>query len=230
MSDNSLNQQDSPLVCPVGESGCQYLGELGELRQKVAHLAEQVRTDALTGLYNFRYFNDILPVEMERTRRSGQPMSLIVLDIDHFKQFNDRWGHELGNQALVHVAKLINLTVRKLDLACRFGGEEFVVVLPNTDLTQALSLAERLRETIASTLLVVATDAIPMTASLGVDEFKFQHMDSPETLLKRVDAWLYRAKDDGRNRVASPPLQTDTKAVSIEEKGALFGLWDNQGQ
>lgn len=218
----------APMHCPVGESNCPYLGELQQLRKEVDCLAEQVRTDALTGLFNFRYLNEILPIEMERTRRSGMSMSLILLDIDRFKQFNDRWGHELGNQALVHVARLINLTLRKLDLPCRFGGEEFVLILPNTDLTQAVGVAERLRELIASTPLQSDEQSISLTASLGVDEFKLQHSDTPEKLLRRVDAWLYLAKDGGRNRVAYPELTSGVAAVTPAEKDALFSWENNQ--
>src|SRR5690606_2979479 len=220
------SQAVGSVICPVGESNCVYLSELQQLRQEVDCLAEQVRTDALTGLFNFRYLNEILPIEMERTRRSGMPMSLILLDIDHFQHFNDQWGHEVGNQAVVHVAQLINLTLRNLDLPCRFGGEEFLLILPNTDITQAVAVAERLRELIASALFKNDGQVIPLTASLGVDEFKLQHPDTPESLLRRVDAWLYLAKDEGRNRVASPELTTGVAAVTPAEKDALFG-WEN---
>lgn len=222
-SEVNQNQTLASILCPVGESSCHYLGELLQLRQEVDCLAEQVRTDALTGLFNFRYLNEILPIEMERTRRSGLSMSLILLDIDHFKQFNDQWGHELGNQVLVHVAQQIQLTLRKLDLPCRFGGEEFMVVLPNTELSKAVGVAERLREMIALAPLQNDGQPIPITASLGVDEFKLQHSDTPESLLRRVDAWLYLAKAGGRNRVAHPKLVTGVAAVTPAEKDALFG-------
>lgn len=226
-SDSSNNALATAVLCPVAEASCRYLDELHQLRQEVELLAEQVRTDALTGLHNFRYFTEMLPLEMERTRRSGQSMSLVLLDIDHFKQFNDRWGHELGNQALVHIAKQITLALRKLDLGCRFGGEEFIVILPNTDLQQAVGAAERLREMIANAPLVVGDERILITASLGVDEFKYQQTDSPETLIQRVDTWLYRAKNTGRNRVANPVLQ-DAVAVSRAEKDALFDSWTDE--
>lgn len=217
-----------PPLCPVGESQCQYLAELEHLRQLVTNLEKQVRTDALTNLYNFRFFTEMLPLEMERTRRFGQSMALMLVDIDHFKRFNDQWGHELGNQALVHVAQLINQTVRKLDMACRFGGEEFVIILPSTDLAQAVSVAERLREAIECTPVENGTHPISITASIGVDEFKLQHTDTPEALLKRVDTWLYSAKNEGRNRVAHPEFHTDILSVSSAEKAALFGSWPDE--
>lgn len=209
--------------CATGDR-CRYASELSQLQQTIVLLSEQVRTDALTGLNNFRYFSEMLPLEMERTLRSGQTMSLILLDIDHFKQFNDHWGHELGNQALKHVAKLITQALRRLDLGCRFGGEEFIIILPDTDLAQAIGVAERLREVIAHTPLKIDAEAVFLTASLGVDEFKHQQSDSPESLLQRVDTWLYQAKRSGRNCVASPELQ-DSVAVNTAEKTALFDLW-----
>lgn len=215
------------LSCPLGDASCRFLQELSALRQEVDVLKEQVRTDALTGLYNFRFFSDALPLEMERASRSFQPLSLIVLDIDHFKGFNDRWGHEVGNKALSHVAQLIALTIRKLDFACRFGGEEFVILLPNTDLRQAANAAERLREIIANTPLVQEQNSISITASLGVDEYRGNHSDSPEGFLERVDAWLYQAKHAGRNCVKGPVIELAdvSTTVTAEEKDALFGAF-----
>lgn len=211
--------------CPRSDIPCQFLQELHTLRKEVGFLKEQVRTDALTGLYNFRFFSDALPLEMERARRSCQPLSLIILDIDHFKEFNDQWGHELGNRALSHIAKLIGLTIRKLDFACRFGGEEFVILLPNTDLRQAMGVAERLRDMIATTPLVHDEDIISVTASLGVDEFRDHHCETPENFIRRVDAWLYRAKHAGRNCVQGPSIESSdiSTTVTSEEKDALFG-------
>ncbi len=214
--------------CQSSAASCLFRGELKQLQDEVNVLKEQVRTDALTGLYNFRFFSDTLPLEMERARRSFQPLSLIILDIDHFKQFNDRWGHELGNHALVHVSQLIAQTIRKLDYACRFGGEEFVIILPNTDLRQAANVAERLRETLVLTPLThEGVEPIPITASLGVDEFRAHHSDTPQGFIERTDAWLYQAKHAGRNKVTHPPLAgaSPSTTVSVEEKDALFGAF-----
>lgn len=229
-----LNSSSSVVMpaCQSTADTCLYRQELNQLRTEVSVLKEQVRTDALTRLYNFRFFSDTLPLEMERSRRSFQPLSLIILDIDHFKRFNDCWGHELGNHALVHIAQLIAQTIRKLDYACRFGGEEFVMILPNTDLRQAVSVAERLRESIATTPLIYADhDPIPITASLGVDEFRAHHSDSPQGFIERVDAWLYQAKHTGRDRVAYPvDASSVTKTtVTTEEKDALFGAFGEPG-
>ena len=131
--------------CPVGEVQCQFLDELIKLREEVEELSTLVRTDPLTELSNFRHFTQSLEMEMERTRRTAYPTSVIMLDLDYFKKINDTWGHDLGNKVLVQTAVLIRQTVRKLDIPCRYGGEEFVIILPNTDLPAAIGLAERLR-------------------------------------------------------------------------------------
>lgn len=223
MSETLKNPGKDSFLCRSAGANCCYLDELNQLRRDVVLLSEQAHSDALTGLYNYRYFQHTLPIEMERTRRSGQSLALILLDIDNFKKFNDQWGHELGNRALIHVANLINLAVRKLDIACRFGGEEFVLILPATDLGQAVVVAERLREMAELTPLDDAGRKIQVTASLGIDEFKVHHMDTPEGLMQRVDAWLYKAKAAGRNRVANPSLTKDEVSVTSAEKDALFG-------
>jgi diguanylate cyclase (GGDEF)-like protein len=198
-----------------------------DLRRQIDTLSELVRTDALTDLFNFRFFNETIALEMERTRRGTQPLSMIILDIDHFKKFNDLWGHEAGNHALVHIAKLIKVAIRKLDLACRFGGEEFVILLPNTDLRQAVSVAERLREMIANTPVSVSdTQCITITGSLGIDQFTSLDSDSSESFTQRVDSWLYSAKHNGRNQVAHPQLiaKVFQESVTQTEKDALFNV------
>jgi diguanylate cyclase (GGDEF)-like protein len=225
-----MDSLSSGYFCLLGGSPCQFAQELQSLREQVSLLREQVRTDALTGLYNFRFFSDTLPLEMERARRSFQALSLIVLDIDHFKKFNDTWGHELGNQALILVANLIRLTIRKLDYACRFGGEEFIILLPNTDLGQARSVAERLREAIQNTPLLHNGHTLSITASLGVGEFRANHSDTPEGFVERVDSLLYEAKNDGRNRVKSSAIDSVPvqSTVTPDEKAALVDLFDNR--
>lgn len=225
-----MDSLSSGYFCLLGDSPCRFAQELQNLREQVSLLKEQVRTDALTGLYNFRFFSDTLPLEMERARRSFQALSLIVLDIDHFKKFNDTWGHELGNQALSLVANLIRLTIRKLDYACRFGGEEFIILLPNTDLGQARSVAERLREVIQNTPLLHNGHTLSITASLGVGEFRANHNDTPEGFVERVDSLLYEAKNDGRNRVKSSVIDSAPvqSTVTPDEKAALVDLFDSR--
>lgn len=210
--------------CPAGKKDCFIIAELVEIRQSLAELAEQVRTDPLTGLANYRYFSQALEQEMERTQRSGQPTTLIMLDIDHFKKVNDRWGHEVGNQALVHIAKLMLETVRKLDIPCRYGGEEFAIILPNTELSASVPVAERLRRAIDETPLTVDEKKLSLTASLGIGSYLLGEKATPEELVQRADHYLYLAKQEGRNQVrhaALPPVEV----VSRDEKDALFNLF-----
>lgn len=219
--------QDSPansLTCPVGKDDCVVIGELVELRQAMVELSELVRTDPLTSLFNYRYFCKALEQEMERTQRSGQPTTLIMLDIDHFKKVNDQWGHDVGNQALVHISKLMLQTVRKLDIPCRYGGEEFAIILPNTTLSASAPVAERLRGVIAETPLPVGEDLLELTASLGIGSYLFGEDATLEGLVKRADQYLYQAKQDGRNLVRHEPLPT-AEIVSRDEKDALFNLF-----
>lgn len=226
---DSKDKQD--LLCKRSNDNCQFFNEILELRKEVNSLTALVRTDALTGLYNFRFFNETLALEMERTRRGTQPLSMILLDIDYFKKFNDSWGHEIGNHALVHIANLIKAAIRKLDFPCRFGGEEFVILLPNTDLRQAAQVAERLREMIAtSPLLIAGHPPITITASIGVDQFTSMHTETCENFVNRVDRWLYKSKDAGRNQVSYPDLSTrkEMDSVTQEEKNALFGAVGNE--
>lgn len=210
--------------CPVGKDDCGIVAEIVELRQSLAELSELVRTDPLTGLANFRYFSAALGQEIERTQRSGQPTTLIMLDIDFFKKVNDQWGHEIGNQALIHIAKLMRQTVRKLDIPCRYGGEEFAMILPNTDLPASIPVAERLRQTIAETPLAVGAEQLRLTASLGIDTYRLGEQATAEELVQRADHYLYLAKQEGRNQVRHATLPS-VELVSRDEKETLFNLF-----
>ncbi len=214
----------SPLTCPVGMRDCPVLTEATELRLEVAKLAEQSRTDTLTGLANYRAFREALGQEIERTQRSDQPTSLIMLDIDHFKQVNDSWGHEVGNRALVHIASLMVQTVRKLDIPCRYGGEEFAVILPDTDLPASLPVAERLREAIAAHPVPVAGQKLALTVSLGLSSYTTKEKKTAEELIEEADKHLYQAKERGRNRTCHPEIKP-VDAVSPDERQALADLF-----
>ncbi len=211
-------------ACPLNKSDCELIAEIAELRQTLDELSALVQTDSLTGIANYRFFVQSLAQEMERTTRSGQPTTLIMLDIDHFKLVNDRWGHEIGNQALNHIAKMMQMTVRKLDIPCRYGGEEFAVILPNTDLGASIPVAERLRQLIAETPMPVGQRQLQLTASLGIDTFHAGQEANPEELVQRADHYLYQAKQEGRNQVrhaSIPPIEI----VSREERDALSALF-----
>ena len=226
---NNSTQPDQPQqpdlpACPAGKSDCAALTEIQQLRQALAELSQLVRTDPLTGIANYRYFVIALEQELERTKRSMQPTSLIMLDIDFFKKVNDKWGHEVGNQALIHISKQIQGTVRMLDIACRYGGEEFAIILPNTDLAASVPVANRIRQQIADSPLLVDGQPLSLTASLGIDTFLPRQTCTPEELVQRADHYLYQAKQQGRNQVCHASLQP-LDMVSREEREDLFNLF-----
>lgn len=216
--------QRSAPICPVGEIGCPIAAEVVALRLSLEELSNQVRTDPLTGIANYRYFSQALEQEIERTQRSGLPTSLIMLDIDHFKKVNDQWGHEVGNQALVHLSLLLQKSVRKLDIPCRYGGEEFAVILPDTTLAACLPVAERIRQGIEKSPVDVAGHPMKITASLGITTYWGQQQTSVEELVSQADKYLYQAKQAGRNQVCHPDLP-GIDIVTVEEKQALSELF-----
>lgn len=226
MDEQQKTTSEQPL-CPVGKSDCDLISEITVLRQRQEELSTQVRTDTLTGLANYHYFTLSISQEFERTQRSGQPTSLVMLDIDFFKKVNDTWGHEIGNQALVHIASLIVQTVRKLDIPCRYGGEEFAIILPDTTLRAALPVAERIRQTIEETPLALAGQKLRLTASLGIATYQNNQQTSPEELVQQADNFLYQAKQNGRNQTCHPELPA-IDAVSPEEKSVLSGLFGHR--
>jgi diguanylate cyclase (GGDEF)-like protein/PAS domain S-box-containing protein len=153
-------------------------------------------TDSLTGIFNRREFTRLLENEMERAQRYGTPLSLVMYDLDSFKWVNDTFGHDAGDDVLRSVTDLVMENIRSVDLAGRWGGDEFLVLMPQSDLSAAMSVAEKLRQTIAGHSFV-KIDGI--TASFGVTMFVPQ--DDSNSLLKRVDDALYQAKKNGRNRI-----------------------------
>lgn len=212
------------LTCPLGEAKCPISDELVKLQQQVDELTQQTRTDNLTGLFNQRHLLTTLQHEIERTKRSELATSLILLDIDHFKRVNDTYGHVDGDKALIHIANILRKTVRMLDIPCRYGGEEFAVVLPSTPILIAKQVAERVRQAIAETPVSLEHTHLPITASLGVDTYLFRHRDTPEEFIARTDTQLYAAKHAGRNNVCSAVHTASGKAqVSDDERNALFG-------
>lgn len=192
--------------CPAGNDRCPHLSEVIKLREEVRELSALVRTDELTGLYNFRYFNQAVELEMERTRRSGQPTVLIMMDLDHFKNVNDAYGHEVGNHVLTYIAKIIRNTIRRLDIPCRYGGEEFALILPDTDLAPGVMFANRLRLIIESARIEIQGIVVNLTASLGVDVYQKADERKVKEFIDKVDAFLYDSKMAGRNAVRHPSL------------------------
>lgn len=167
--------------------------ELGKREESVRRIS---LTDALTGAGNRRKFDDELPLEVDRARRHGYPLSLIMLDLDHFKEYNDTLGHEAGDRVLRDLGVLFNQSLRQADIFYRLGGEEFVVLMPGLDKEEVAAAAERMRCLVEAHPL---DKSIPVTASFGVATLDGK--ESGDNLLARADAAMYRAKRGGRNRV-----------------------------
>jgi diguanylate cyclase (GGDEF)-like protein len=167
-----------------------------KLRIANAKLEKLAATDALTGAWNRLHFEQRLTEEIERAHRYGQPLSLLLLDIDHFKAINDRHGHQTGDRVLVEICRRLGHQMRETDLLARWGGEEFVAVLPHTPAAAAMALAERIRRLIPSEPLPPVG---AVTVSAGVAQL--QSDDDLDSLFQRVDRALYRAKERGRDRV-----------------------------
>ncbi|MEI6412958.1 MAG: GGDEF domain-containing protein [Pseudomonadota bacterium] len=214
----------SEMTCPVGQPQCPFLDEVAGLRTQCATMNEAIHTDALTGLYNFRHFQETLTLELERTHRTGMPTSLMMIDLDYFKRVNDTWGHETGNLVLKHLACLVRMEIRRLDIPCRYGGEEFAIIVPGAPLVKAIRMAERLRMRIESSPLERVEGSLVFTASFGVDCYLGSGPPHPEGFIQQTDAWLYKAKREGRNRVGHPDLRLPepVSAVSDDEKRMLI--------
>jgi len=174
-----------------------------ELRESLNSTMAMAVIDELTGLYNRRYFERHLAMVLARAQQQDRDMTLMLLDIDYFKPVNDTFGHDVGDAVLKEFATRLQRNIRGVDLACRYGGEEFVVVMPDTDMRQALGVAERVRSAMAEQGFAAGPDqTINITVSAGLATNDREN-DTPESVLKRADVALYRAKRTGRNRVVS---------------------------
>ena len=172
------------------------------LRDRLDHSLEMAVTDPLTGLHNRRYMAGQLEPLVAHAARGGAPAAVLVLDIDHFKAINDTFGHDCGDEVLREFAVRLATNVRAVDLPCRFGGEEFVVIMPETGVEDAHRIAERIRGHVAGSPFRVldGREALQVTISIGVAATSGAG-DTAEALLKRADEALYDAKQSGRNRV-----------------------------
>jgi diguanylate cyclase (GGDEF)-like protein len=184
--------------------------------QQMYILEQETITDPLMGIYNRRYLEKRLTEESLRASRYEQPFSIFLLDIDRFKTINDTYGHPLGDIVLKKLAKAIVGSVREVDVVIRYGGEEILVILPNTTMEHAVDLAERLRLNIAETQMIEpdhykGRPAIHITVSIGVSGYKFADgWDNSSRVVERADKALYKAKERGRNRVVSSEDDTDS--------------------
>jgi two-component system cell cycle response regulator len=174
------------------------------LRDNVQMSIEMAITDALTGLFNRRYMETHLSALVEQAASRGKPIAVLVLDIDFFKSINDGHGHDAGDDVLREFALRVRKSIRNIDLACRYGGEEFVIVMPETDMGVATMVAERLRRRIAGEPFPIQQGMrlLDVTLSIGIAALNGEG-DNAAAMLKRADQALYRAKRDGRNRVVA---------------------------
>ena len=176
--------------------------QLDEIQKLQAELNEQAIRDPLTGLYNRRYLETIFARELARCNREGQQLTLMMIDVDYFKGINDTYGHQGGDEVLKKLAALLLESIRPTDVACRFGGEEFLVLLPDMTLDTGIARANEWRAAFAATTIPFEGAGIQATMSIGIATYP-EHGGSANELIGRADVALYRAKTGGRNRVVS---------------------------
>ena len=160
------------------------------------------KIDGLTSIFNYKYFSDSLENELERAQRYNRELSLLMIDIDHFKRVNDTFGHRAGDHILKYLARIFVSRSRRVDYVCRYGGEEFAIILPEVDAMGAHKFASMLKKTVASHIFAFENDEIPITISIGVADI-MEGIQSTDDLVEMADRRLYLAKERGRNRVVS---------------------------
>ena len=170
------------------------------------HLEQEIHrfgtVDALTGIHNRYWFDKILPRLTVRMEKAGQPLSLVMFDIDHFKQFNDRYGHLCGDQAIHSVGRILTESLRPNELAARFGGDEFLILLPDLDLDQAERVAERIRGRVLNTPVKMGDGSSHPAITISIGVAQARKGEAPKELLAAADSALYRAKQNGRNMIS----------------------------
>ena len=189
--------------------------DISQLQRDLDDVRREALLDPLTKIYNRKYFDEGMLKTFADAREEGTPLSLMLIDIDHFKRFNDTWGHQTGDQVLRLVAMTLKSNIKGKDIAARYGGEEFAAILPETDLEGAVILADNIRKAIqAKELLKRSTNEKlgRITASFGVASFRSD--DTPSTLIERADRSLYAAKHAGRNKVVSENELKDDDIVA----------------
>jgi diguanylate cyclase (GGDEF)-like protein len=192
-----------------------------QLQKENNHLRSLTLTDALTGLYNTRFFTMQLDIEIARTRRTGQPSSMMMIDLDNFKILNDTMGHVQGNRFLMKAATTLREQLRPTDIVCRYGGDEFAVIMPSTDLFDAARIANRLQQSLAS---IPLRKLLPVSASIGVAEYLAASRGGSDELVHQADMALYKAKKNGKNQVfyaGKPEKSVELDSVTQEEKWTL---------
>jgi diguanylate cyclase (GGDEF)-like protein len=178
-----------------------FIAEVAGILIENARLYEMATHDRMSGLFVNHYFKNALFTEFNRARRYRKPLALVMADIDHFKQVNDTWGHQKGDTVIQEIAAILKSGIREIDILARYGGEEFALILPETAIESACTVAERLREMVQEHRFVDAANPVPVTASFGVAVLQ-RRFGSSEELIKAADDALYKAKNGGRNQVA----------------------------
>lgn len=191
---SSIHEQE---LLAANRSLQKKIEEISELQKQ---LREDANRDPLTGLYNRRYFDSTLGRELARCKRDNKALALLLIDIDHFKRINDTHGHLAGDQGLKAISRLLLELSRSSDLACRYGGEEFLLLMPTMDLSTAQARAEKVRAAVAAMRVTVDGAQLELTVSIGIAVYPL-HGGLADELIDHADRALYRAKDGGRNRV-----------------------------
>jgi len=199
------------------------LTRLIQLEKEYARLQDLSLTDELTGLYNKRFFNKQLQIEISRTKRTGQPFCLLFIDLDNFKSVNDTFGHARGDQFLVDLCRLLGQKIRPTDFACRYGGDEFTVIMPATSLTDGINIAQRWHTLIKQVASAMGSN---VSSCIGVGEYDVYSNLSAEEFIVQVDRELYNAKKTGKNKISYPGLaravKIDDTSITPDEKNALY--------
>jgi len=195
---NAFDAQDLQFLSVIGYQMAASLKHF----QRFSSIKNIAIYDTLTNLYNRRYFDERLEVEAQKSFFSDTSLSLVMVDIDHFKRVNDTFGHTEGDKVLCEIASLLKASVRKKDTVARYGGEEFILILPEAGLEESSMISERIRRLVESTPFEVGQARINLTVSLGISNFPSHHARTKEELVKMADSALYDAKRGGRNRVS----------------------------
>ena len=194
---NAFDAQDLQFLSVIGYQMAATLKHF----QRLSSIKNIAIYDTLTGLYNRRYFEERLGVEAQKSFFSNTPLSLVMVDIDHFKKVNDTFGHTEGDQVLCMISSLLKASVRKKDTVSRYGGEEFILILPEAGLDESFVIAERIRRLVEKSPFEVGKTQVNLTLSMGISNFPSHRAKSKEELVKMADQALYDAKRGGRNKV-----------------------------
>jgi diguanylate cyclase (GGDEF)-like protein len=209
------------------------LKSIVELQEENALLRSMALIDNLTGLYNNRFFRLQLETEMARTRRTGLPCCLLMIDLDNFKMINDTLGHLEGDRFLIQVAQTFSQCVRAIDIVCRYGGDEFVAILPSTRIFVAIRIANRFKKAVSE---IPGASGYNVSASIGISEFTVSSPWDVNDFIQAADSAMYDAKSKGRNQVSTRGRYINTnqglESVDHEERKAIFSVYEkvqNQG-